>query len=302
MFAVGAELAEEALGEARGQFPQRPDPVLDARRVLGGRRRGSRSSAGRGRRSPRRRRGSRLRPGRRRRASPSAGPGTPPPAPTGRSCAPRCSPGGIHGATASTAHWPTRGSSFSSSAFASGSIASFSTHCHHRQYPLRRTEAGRTSKGRPKAALALVHGTNGEIATGWDNARSSFARRCPGWIPPGAQTSAAPSGPAPPESLQACDSKLGPPPFSGPGIEANRSVALNSAYRSPPRPPAIGAEAHRWTSFSRSSPRCCSRSAPSCSSGPEWKRPRRAPARGCCCGWRSGRSGWPGSPPTGSAS
>jgi hypothetical protein len=49
---------------------------------------------------------------------------------------------------------------------------------------------------------------NGELAAGWDNARSSLARRCPGWIPPGAQTSAAPSGPAPPESLQACDSKL----------------------------------------------------------------------------------------------
>ena len=30
------------------------------------------------------------------------------------------------------------------------------------------------------------------------------------------------SGPAPPESLEACDSKLGPPPFSGPPIEANR--------------------------------------------------------------------------------
>ena len=33
------------------------------------------------------------------------------------------------------------------------------------------------------------------------------ARRCPGWIPPGARTSAAPSGPAPPESPEACDSK-----------------------------------------------------------------------------------------------
>ena len=83
-----------------------------------------------------------------------------------------------------------------------------------------------------------MHGTNAETAAGWDNARPSFARRCPGWIPPGAQTSAAPSGPAPPESPQACDSKLGPPPFSGPRIEANGSVGLHSAYRADPRPPA----------------------------------------------------------------
>ena len=62
-------------------------------------------------------------------------------------------------------------------------------------------------RGRPKAALAWCIGTNAGTAAGWDKVRSPYARRCPGWIPPGAQTSAAPSGPAPPESLQACDSR-----------------------------------------------------------------------------------------------
>ena len=99
-----------------------------------------------------------------------------------------------------------------------------------------------------------MHGTNAGTAAGWDYARSPFARRCPGWIPPGAQTSAAPSGPAPPESPQACDSKLGPPPFSGPRIEADRPVALCSTYRADPQRPV---EAANRYSSSRSQPTMC---------------------------------------------
>ena len=102
-------------------------------------------------------------------------------------------------------------------------------------------------RGPPGGGPGLVHGTNAGTAAGWDNARSPFARRCPGWIPPGAQTSAAPSGPAPPESLQACDSKLGPPPFSGLRIEANRAVALDSAYRASPLAALSPDRRPQWT-------------------------------------------------------
>src|SRR6201999_1791261 len=100
-------------------------------------------------------------------------------------------------------------------------------------------------------------------AVEWDKARPPRARRCPGWIPPGARTSAAPSGPAPPESPEACDSKLGPPPFSGFTIEAHDGGGLTDVAagrpgarrRGRPKLPRVDfGEWGIWTSFGRIAP------------------------------------------------
>ena len=49
-------------------------------------------------------------------------------------------------------------------------------------------DAGPERSGPPGGGPDQVLGTSAETATGWDNARPSFARRCPGWIPPGCRT------------------------------------------------------------------------------------------------------------------
>ena len=58
----------------------------------------------------------------------------------------------------------------------------------------------KTSRGRPKATPAWCLGTKRGNRERVGQSPPPCARRCPGWIPPGARTSAAPSGPAPPES------------------------------------------------------------------------------------------------------
>jgi len=57
-------------------------------------------------------------------------------------------------------------------------------------------------EGGPGLVLADERGNRERVGQG----PPPYARRCPGGIPPGARTSAAPSGPAPPESRQACES------------------------------------------------------------------------------------------------
>ena len=96
---------------------------------------------------------------------------------------------------------------------------------------------------------------------------------------------------------------------SGSRPSAGTASSIRSRSRSAPRsssPPGAAATASLapWRRSSPSPPRCSSRSARCCSRRPGLDEPEaaRAPARGCCCGWRAGRSGSPGSPPTRSAS
>jgi len=63
-----------------------------------------------------------------------------------------------------------------------------------------------SAKPATRAGFAWCMQTLAGTATERDKTRLPTKRRCPGWIPPGARTSAAPSGPAPPESHQACES------------------------------------------------------------------------------------------------
>jgi len=44
---------------------------------------------------------------------------------------------------------------------------------------------GWNASGPPGGGPDQVHGTSAGTANGWDNARFPYARRCPGWIPPG---------------------------------------------------------------------------------------------------------------------